>query len=319
MTNHLRNFLLFLALTIIAGLYGSFSSHQNTEEKLNQQAEHLQQSIAALDEELQSLLSEIENEEIELSSLRSHWEERGIGLIIYQDNRAVHWTTNVIPFAESFDDRHRPSDGIVRLVHSWYLCRTIENVGQQLVAYALVASDFDFENRYIENGWSKHIAGNSKFRLTQSELQEWPITIDGQVSDIGLRVLERETSNGHFNWNSAAWLLFIALLLITIWYSSNWIGTFTSNTLADVVFVLLMVILRTLMVWWEMPKGLYATELFGPTPHATSTAIPSLGDLILHLITIYLVVLRIGKRQWEIENRYLQRFLAISLPIKPGL
>ena len=315
MTTHLRNFLAFFALTAIVGLYSSFSSNQNTEERLAKQAAQLEQSITELDEELKSILNEVVNEEIELSSLRSLWNQRGIGLIIYQDNRGVHWTTNIIPFAESFDDRHKPSDGMVRLMHSWYLCRTVEHDGQLLVAYAFVASDFDFENRYVKNGWSKHIAGNSKFRLTQSELQQFPISINGQESNIGLRVLEKETASGDFDWNSTIWLLFIALLLTTIWYAANWVSTLTSNTVADISFVVLLIILRTLMVWWEMPQGLYATELFGPTPHATSTVIPSLGDLILHLVTFYLIVLCIGKRKWQFENIYPKRFLAVSLPV----
>lgn len=315
MTSQLRNFIVLLALTVAAGTVGNFISTGNETEQLRQTAEAIQQSISEMDAALQRVLSEIKDDDAELNSFRSLWNEKRVGLIVYQDNRAVHWTTNVIPFKESFDDRHRPTDGIVHLTHSWYLCRTIEHDGQLLVAYALLASDFDFENRYIENGWSEHITADPRFRLTQSELQQYPILLDGTVSEIGLRVLERVSTNGHFSWDTTVWLAFIILLLITIWFSANWIGTFTSVTVSDIVFVLLLGIIRTLMIWWEMPSGLYSSELFGPTPHATSALIPSLGDLILHLITIYLILLRIGKREWTIENNYLQRFLAISVPV----
>ncbi|MCB0756655.1 MAG: hypothetical protein KDB98_13725, partial [Flavobacteriales bacterium] len=157
LTGQLRNFIVLLALTVAAGTVGNLLSSGNELEKLRENAESIQQSISEMDTELQQVLSRIKEDDVELNSFRSLWNEKRIGLIVYQDNRAVHWTTNVIPFKESFDDRHRPSDGIVHLIHSWYLCRTIEHDGQLLVAYALLASDFDFENRYIENGWSKHI------------------------------------------------------------------------------------------------------------------------------------------------------------------
>ena len=315
MTESLRNLIVFLGLTIAVGVVGNFISSRDSTERLEKQAAAIQQSVSELDRNLQNLLNDISEENIELSSLRYLWNEKRIGLVVYQDNVATYWTTSIIPFAERFDDRHRPEEGIVRLKHAWYLCRTVQKDGQLLVAYALLHSDYDFENRYVKNEWSSQIQNANPFVLTRSELQDYPISLDGVESEIGVRALEHEAPNGAIDWDALIWLLFVLLLLMTIWFSANWVSTISSNTFADFSFVLLLVILRVLVVWWESPFALYQTDLFGPTQHATSTAIPSLGDLILHLICLYLIVLRLYKRHWHVENRYAQRFLAIALPV----
>lgn len=284
-------------------------------ERLEKQAASIQQSVLGLDLFIQNLLNDISEENIELSSLRYLWNEKRIGLVLYQDNVASNWTTSIIPFAERFDDRHRPEEGIVRLKHAWYLCRAVQQDSQLLVAYALLHSDYDFENRYVKNGWSSQIPNAAPFVLTRSELQDYPISIDGLKSEIGIRAVEHKDVNGALDRDAIIWLSFIVLLLITVWFAANWVSTITSNTIADLSFVLLLVILRVLMVWWESPFALYQTELFGPTQHATSTAIPSLGDLILHLICLYLIALRLSGRAWRIENTHVQRFLAIALPV----
>lgn len=311
----MRRFLVFLGLCIAVGLLGNFVSQRNQQNADDAEAAIIQKSIFQLDEELVELVTRITEEDIELNTFLGLWNERQIGIVSYQNNQAVNWTTNSVPFVVEYDDRHAPKQGIVRLLHSWYLCRTVEIKGQTLAGYALLRSEFDFNNRYVENGWAPAIAASNKFVLTQADLQTNPLMLTDGNSQIGLRIIENTDAPSAGNWNVLIWLAFILLLLLSIWHAANWAGSSVSTLFGDAMFVLLLVTFRSLMLWWELPAAIYSLELFGPTPHATSALIPSLGDLLLHLLVVMLLVVRLTKHTARIDHDWLRRSLTITGPI----
>lgn len=295
---------------------GNLWLQPDPQQQEQQLAEHIQTEITALDAELKTALQTASSDATALLSLQSRWQEDGIGLVLYNNNRAYDWTTNAIPFPTSFDDRHRPEDGAVRLKQSWYLVRTAAlSDAQLLVAYALIYEDFDFENRYVKVGWSERMGASDRLVPSRPDLQQYALQLDGQPLDMGLRQTE---FGAPLPTPALAWLLwsvFLVLLALSCWYAAHWIAELSSETFGHVCFVLLLVLLRVLMQWWELPHALYSTELFGPTPHATSALIPSLGDLLLHLLVLMLVLLRIRRFRWHVEQLALRRFLAVSLPV----
>ena len=311
----MRRFLLFLVLCIAVGLLGNFTSQRNQQKADNAEAAAIQNSVLQLDEELVELLTRITKEDIELNTFIGLWDKRQIGIVSYQNNQAVNWTTNSVPFAVEYDDRHAPKQGIVRLLHSWYLCRTVEIEEQTLAGYALLRSDFDFKNRYVENGWAPAVAASNRFVLTQADLQTNPLILTDGNAHIGLRIIENTDAPSAGNWNTLVWLVFILLLLLSIWHAANWASKSVSTLFGDLLLVMLLFTLRALMLWWELPAAIYSLELFGPTPHATSAFIPSLGDLLLHLLVVMLLVVRFAQRKPSIDRIWARRALAIMGPI----
>lgn len=311
----MRRFLVFLVLSFIVGLIGNFTSQWNQAQVDDAEAKQIQSAVDQVDHTLAELLKEITETDVELNTFSSLWDEQGIGIVNYQNNRAVNWTTNSIPFPVEYDDRHVPKQGIVRLVHSWYLCRTVADGDQLLAAYALLRSDFDFENRYIANGWAKTVGANDRFMLSQVDLQTHPLVLENGSNEIGLRTIQTtEDVQGNW-WNTLIWMVFLLLLLFAIWYAANWAGEAISTRFGDALLVVLLVTLRAFMLWWEQPTAIYTTDLFGPTPHATSAFIPSLGDLLLHLLTLMVLVIRFTNRKPHFANKWVRRSVAISGPI----
>lgn len=310
----MKKFLVFLVLTILAGLLGAAGDGWQKDAVTESESRRIQEAIQELDSELKEYLNESATG-INLSAYRGLWTEKGIGLVVYQRNEAVHWTTNAIPFATQYNERQTIETGVVLLKNSWYLCRTKEIDGEILAAYGLLRTGYDFENRYIKNKWSDRIGADERFDITKTEHRDFDIVLPDGDTTAGLRISEKTNAPLPFTWPTAIWLVFIVLLLTTLWYTSDWVEDLSGSFFGKVVFVGLAIIVRVLMLWWELPSSLYALELFDPTQHATSTVIPSLGDLVLHLVFILVITVRLSQASLPIRNAFGSGFLGISLPI----
>lgn len=311
----LKKFIAFLLLTIVIGSVAKLTSNHNVEETEKREAEHVQSAITKLDAELGALLQRIANSEVELSSLRTLWAEKSIGLVIYERNNAVHWTTNSIPFAPTYIDRKKPQSGIVKLQNSWYLCQQLASDDDLLVAYALLRTEYEFENRYVQNNWAPTLSTDNRFVLSKVQYQDYPITLSNGAAKYGIRVNHSSQAFSPWSWKTLVWLVFIAFILLTIWFAANWVETLSSYAFSVLFLLITLGLLRWLMLWWELPSALYTLELFSPTQHATSTIIPSLGDYILHLIFGIVVALKVRKHNWSITNPILRKFVGITVPV----
>lgn len=285
----MRKPLLFLSFSVAVGLLASFlTGKKNVSEE--QRFLKVEKQFQETDERLANTLNRVKDREDGLKTYCDRWQKHGIGLVIYDNGIATEWTTNAIPFPSSFEERTKPSEGLVKLKNAWYICRTQEANGQVLVGYALVETEYGFENRYIHNRWNPHITDADGFSITHLERGTSPLHFaDGSIAAF-LRT-RTEKADSVFTASAGFWLLFIALMLLTIWSTANWISEISSTSVSFGVFLLLLFAFRALMQWWSLPKALYAIEAFGPTLHASSILVPSLGDLALHLIFLLVAVL----------------------------
>ncbi|MBI1287668.1 MAG: HAMP domain-containing protein [Flavobacteriales bacterium] len=302
----MRRFLLFLSLTVAIGLAaGFFTGRKHSSDQ--QRSVLIEQEFQAVDIRLKNVLNQVAAQQDGLRTYCDRWQKHGIGLVIYDNGVATEWTTNAVPFPLSFEERTKPIDGLIKLKSAWYLCRKLEENGQLLVGYALVETEYGFENRYIQNQWNPDMPNADGFSITQIDHNTYPLHLEDGTVAAYLR--QKTVANEPiFSESAALWLLFIALMLITIWASADWLSEFISKPLSLVVFLLLLIGFRSLMLWWSLPKGLYAIAAFGPTLHASSLLIPSLGDLALHMVFLLIALLRISR----IEPRPTSSFLPVA-------
>lgn len=310
----MRKSILFLILTISVGLIGTYFSNALDQQDDQTCIAKIVSDVQQLDKELSRLLIHIAENEIELHGLDDLWNEKGIALMIYDEDQVVQWTTNAVPFQVTFDPRIPPDQGIVKLKNAWYLCRSIAVDGQLLVAYALLSTEYNFENRYISHSWGPSIQGNHHFSFTHATDHAFPVQLSDGMATVGIRH-SLPDNDPMLTWNAMIWLVFLALLLLTLWHSANWISVSVSEATGHVFFISLTVVLRALMLWWELPKALYDLELFGPTPHATSDLIPSLGDLMFHLLVMSTVLIRLRKLTVQPDNKWFQGLIGVVLPV----
>jgi len=301
-------------LAVLTGFAAHFYTRNWEQNRNTVILSEIQEDFNTIDSRIQLLLKQIETNEVSLSDLKHLWTNEQIGFVTYDNGIASNWTTNSIPFASEFGNRNSPQQGVVRLKNAWYLCRSVQQKNQLLVAYALIKTDYNFENRYIHNRWGQAIGGAARVGLTQSKLNTHPLLCkDGKVA-VYLRIFDSQL-NTVAPWSAALWFLFIALLLLATGYVFSWMEKLISQRAAIGFFVAVLLLFRSLMLWWQLPKSLYALELFGPSLHASTVLIPSLGDFLLHLIFLLIGIARVSKLQLSQSQSVIKHWLGIMLPV----
>ncbi|MCF8277108.1 MAG: GHKL domain-containing protein [Flavobacteriales bacterium] len=307
----MRKFLLLFTLTLLVGFSAGFLTDYRESNERELKHAQIELDFQAVDARLQQTIKRVEERTDGLRTYCDCWEKYGIGLVIYDNGLATEWTTNALPFQTSFEERTKPTEGLTKLKNAWYLCRTSEVNGQLLVGYALIETEYGFENRYIKNRWNPAIKDGDHFSVTLSDHETQALHFaDGMVAAY-VRFSDPH-ANPAFSRSAALWLVFIALVLMTLWAAANWMLVFTSPSVSVASFIVLTLLFRGLMLWWNLPKALYAIETFGPSLHASSLLVPSLGDLALHLIFGLVMLIRLVRFGFRPSN---SRVVSALVPI----
>ncbi len=309
----MKKTLSFLFLAIAMGLLAQFHGWKWEENRDSSTISTIQDDFIRLDGRLGALLKSIQEEEVSFEDLNDLWQQEGIGLVIYNNGIASSWTSNAVPFPTTFEKRTRPKEGLIQLKNAWYLCKQTEDGNQVLVIYAMLTTDYNFENRYIENQWGPSINGTQQYSLTLSDLNTYPLLYTDGSTAAYVRV-STKIDDGAVTWSAGLWLLFIVFVILTFWYAADQLEKGVSRSWSTWLFVGLLLVFRLLMLWWKLPKGLYALELFGPSLHASSALVPSLGDFLLHLVFSLIAILRIH-RLGSGHTSTIRHWIGVCVPV----
>ncbi len=280
----IASFVLSLILALTAGLWQG--SHSSEDDEL----QAVRKGIGLLSERTGQVLADAASGDSPLADFACEWQEAHIGLVLYEEGRAVVWTTRMLPFPPQYGNRDRPQDGLVRLRNGWYVCRVTEQGGQLLVAYGLVCTDYGFENRHIRNGWNSITGVGLPHRLTTAQASTYPLPDVGGGDELRVRLADRGPDT---RWPvPVLWLLSFTLLIAAIWQWTLPLGG-RGSLMSLLLLASMLALLRGVMMLADVPSQLLSTELFGPGQYASGRLFPSLGDLLLNLICLLLVLLRI--------------------------
>ncbi len=294
----MRKILLLSAITALLGLLSMWLTGRT--ESPEETASQVELALHRLEERTAELLVQVEHDSIGLDGLEDLWDSEGIGLVIYDDGKATAWTTRMLPFPAAFGPRERPEDGMVHLRNGHYVCRTSERSGQMLVVYALLRTDYGFENRHVSNAWNPTMRVDVRHRLTLSEKGTYPIrTLNGEVVS-HLRVAEPSGRTGALGY--LLWGVVIALSLLLVKRAADELAERRGPATALLASFTVLLALRLLMLWTKTPAFLYASELFGPGQYAASWLLPSLGDLVLSLACFMLLALLLQRVRLAAEG-----------------
>lgn len=258
----------------------------------------IEQGLQQLEKRTEAALRQVEQDSMGLTGAECLWNQENIGLVIYDGGKATAWSTRMLPFPATYGLRDKPENGVVRLRNGHYVCRTAEQSGQLLVAYALLRTDYGFENRHVRNHWNPSLDLDARHRLTLSETDTHPLrSVTGEVVT---HVRISDKTNGASPLAIALWWAALLLLLYSIKRGGDHVAKIRGPLPAFFLIATVLAVMRGLMLWLQTPAALYGSELFGPGQYAASWLFPSLGDMLLHVICLLTVALRL--RQVELKN-----------------
>lgn len=224
-----------------------------------------------------------------LRKLNKMFSDKGIIFKVYRNDQPIFWSHNSIPL-----QNHHPPDnrsGALQKANGWYYYRSQEIDNQTHVAYFLIKTAFKYQNEFLENRFSDNLPQlESLFFISDRPESGYPIEdskgkflfsleVQSEAALIQpvklLYVLSLVTA-------IAAWLIFI---YTTFRFFTKTFRTGRKN-IAIAGFLTSLVAVRVVAVWLGIPSVFYNGYMFAPELYAASVLLPSLGDLLLHLVLI---------------------------------
>jgi hypothetical protein len=118
--------------------------------------------------------------------------------------------------------------------------------------------------------------------------------------------------------NGIVWCWLLSLVFFAVWVH-GWISTFvrSGGTFWGAVLVIVVSLgIRAILMLQGPPFHISETELFSPRLYASSALLPSLGDLLLHVLAVLWIVLFIAPRlryHMSVRSVFLQWLSAIGI------
>lgn len=217
------------------------------------------------------------------------FQDNGIIFIVYQNNEPVFWSHNAIPVQNHDPPEH--TSGAVQKDNGWYYYQSKELENQTFVAYSVIKTEFNYQNQFLENRFSDNLPRlESLFFISDRPESGYPINDSQNRYLFSLEVhseaalIKQSTLIYVFSLITAiaAWLIFI---YTTFRYFSRTFQTGHKN-IAITGFLSSLIAIRVLSVWLELPSVFYNGYMFAPELYAASVFLPSLGDLLMHILLI---------------------------------
>lgn len=240
----------------------------------------------------------------------------------YEEKQLKFWSSNIVPIPEVLDTT-KLSKEIWELKNGIYGQKNVylKNKNAYIVCLFLIQNKYPYENLYLSNTFDKSfdVPENIKLVITPSENQVKSLKGNYLFS---LYKETRTISDYRSIFNSAMFFVILILLLLTIdhYVKRRRISTKYKYT----IYVSLMVgvlAIRVLSFIFKFPDFIYNSQLYGPNYFASSKFLPSLGDLLLNsiclFISIFILFFRIKVRRikkiFKIKTQFINSGLAVVL------
>jgi len=266
----------------------------NYQNKVNKFIEKLHEKESLLNKVLDETINDIKTKSPNYLNKNSQYFESifkkdEVAVVVSKNDSVIYWSTNTVPVEEIIIDTLYISE-IFHLSNGWYEVRE-KRCGNYLARGAiLIKREYEYQNDYLKTEFQKDfslpddctiqlVEGEYNIFSTEGYLLCSLVFNKTKTFQKGLEHL----AFGCFILSYIFFLSFLILLLkkITPKFKFNIIGVFLTG-----IFILG---LRCLMFKLKIPGLIYSMDAFGPKYYAYSELFPSLGDLLLNVISVFLI------------------------------
>ncbi|MEI6347150.1 MAG: ATP-binding protein [Bacteroidota bacterium] len=292
------------------------SARQNIEEKLVKKESSLTEKV----QNLSTVFStSVKDSVLKTLDLSSQFEENGIAFYLFTDSAMTYWSTNRVPLSLNFDSALY-SKPIIQLLNGWYQPVFIKKGKVTVLGLALIKYNFLYENSYLENSFAPDYHIDQDIQLKTS-IGEYAVH-DAQKRFLFTLFLDEDKTNTDYVTLQIIFLLSVSLALFLFAVHLILIRYLTSRPRLIALFLFLIavfiLVIRFLFFIFKAPVFLYQSKLFSPIYYASSSWLPSLGDLLLHSIVLIFSILLIKKaftfyKPKQFFNKWLNLFITFGV------
>ncbi len=221
-----------------------------------------------------------------LKKLEKEYKQHGIIFIIYQNERIKFWSHNALPPQQYTPPKN--TNGAVQKLNGWYYYTSQRVDKQTFIAYCHLKNNFRYQNRFLVNKFQNSLPELSeKFFISDRQNEGYPIYDSGGNYMFSL-VLRSEA----VLYQALPFVYFVSLLsgiaayIIFIYFTFRYFSRLFNvgqRVTAIAGFTISMLIVRAITFLLSIPQVFYDAYMFSPELYATSTLLPSLGDLLLNV------------------------------------
>lgn len=299
MNESLRKFLIMTGVALLCLLAsGLLLRMQSREVDVDSYVASFREAFNELDQQaavsLASLTDRFRDEDLkdgpapaEAEEIREDLLKKGMALIILENEQTVYWSNNSIPLkGEVLPD---DSLGVLHLKNGWYAFRQQQQNDRTYLLFTILQYDFRYQNRFLINRFHPALSlPEDVFYLTDRESTGYRID-DRQGNYLFSLALRKETGlteDGAMMYYLSL-LMAVAALIILLFCGFRYFSGMYHNgkqIQATAVFAGFILLIRMLTFFLRMPAVFYDGKLFSPALYATSSMLPSLGDLFFNVL-----------------------------------
>lgn len=219
------------------------------------------------------------------------YEKKQVGLFVYHNDSLIYWSDNVIP-ADNQLYYSGYKNKIVKLKSGWYQSLYRQRGNVTFWVLGLVKHNFPYQNKYLTNSFQSSFDLPDEVTIQTNDVplpQNWQ---DGVMYDNYKVVHPDKYKASQTLRYIAIGLYVIGLLLVLIFFERSF-STLHRTRFSSIyawAYMLAIVVARYLSFEAQFPSNLYSLELFSPLLYAQSSALPSLGDLLINALTLFYLI-----------------------------
>lgn len=325
----LLGFFLFSLLAISYALYvNKVDKISDIQTKIEKKLREKEKSLNQLLDIIEFNIEENNFDKIfsDINFITSYYAE-GIFFYYYSEDHLRNWSTNSVPISNSFS-KLKLNNEIWQLKNGIYLQkhRKIPNSEDNIVVLSLIKNNFVFENNYLSNTFHNSFNLCSCVKLSITETDNQIFSSDGNYLFSIYKDGDVKDEAYMFVIIMLVGMSFVFLLLLFDLYIKNLRVKRSKKTLIYLGICVFVFLMRLLSFVFTFPASMYENTLFSPVHYASSDFLPSLGDILLNSIVVFIVVFifffRIkvkrfsgNSKLWRILNCFIAVILLSTIPL----
>lgn len=209
----------------------------------------------------------------------------------YKSDSVILWNNNLFNIRDHLNEI-APGTGVHKSNNGWYMVHRIDTGETSYFSYFLIKKEFPFQNDYLKNEFNPelHLSPSSRISLIKTDEYKGIRNIQSKkLFYISISATAPELPF-YVTWLSCLVTCFFLIALFRwsfVSYPKNYLATFAIETT-------LLIMLRVMNTGLEFPHQLYHSELFSSLTYASSTWLPSLGDVLINSLLFLLLCSRIS-------------------------
>ncbi|UII24800.1 ATP-binding protein [Fulvivirga maritima] len=254
--------------------------------------ENLQSEVLDLQREVVPILATLEQDN---ELLFTEMPEPKHAFYVFHEGRMVYWS-NYRYVPEYRQLRGDYTYKLIKTLRKEYLSRKwqIQNTDYDIYGIIMLHSSYKIDNNYVHSGFNTDIFSSQQLSIVDEGEQKGEAVCLGDNECLFKVELSEEYSAPQTTLNyiitiafSLGCVLFILFAISYCWSIKQYGKVYKSL----LILAVMLVSLRSLMLFINFPQGMVNLELFDSRNFASSSMNASFGDLLLNLIFLFIISL----------------------------